>query len=210
MNLTTTLNAANPHGTRPGLTRIDRAIAGARTLFRALALASVPFFLLHTIAFVSFIYEEAIQAASLACKTALDAADPGVTRDAIYRLERLTRRAQTYQRRWGKLAFWLNDAYDEYFHVAAPTQIAAYASAGTKAGLWHPDDRRWKLVKESGHYTWVDTWDINPIERLAIEGFDVTMLTPVERYKLAGIEALYQEPDDAAINNPHDYETEVD
>ncbi len=192
-----------PHAQPPD-TFLSTTLAGIRIALRILTVIAIPFFALSTFAFVDFIYEEALQATGFACKIAIEADDDAIARSAIERFEQTMHHAQSFHRRWGKLAFWADGAYREYFFRAAPTQVAAWYAAGARRGLWKPDLRRFELVRTTDSHYFVDTWQADPIARLAIQGFDVTLLTPEERYRLAGLEALFDDAYGAPINDPSD------
>jgi hypothetical protein len=134
----------------------------------------------QSLIFVSFIYQEALQANGFAVRAAIDSRDRSVALDAIARFDSTMRRAQNFQRTWGWVGFWANDSFRSYFGVSCPAQLASYISQGAYVGLWEPDRRRWSLetveTKAGPSQVFVDKWKIDPIQRLEMEGYDVEWL----------------------------------
>lgn len=167
----------------------------ARTSVRIVAIATLPIFAAQILAFASFIYEEALQATGFAAKAAIDSRDAGIARATVDQYRHVMQRAQRWQRRWGKLAFWSHPAYHAYFNAAAPAQLASFWARGKALELWDDAADRWQYIDpDDGTPPYlIDTWQVYAIERAnqhiadptwwrarvdALRGFDPALYPP--------------------------------
>lgn len=141
-----------------------------KTVLRIIAIITVPFFIAQSVAFVSFIHEESLQATAFGCNAALAGQDPTIAYAAVKTFEQQMINAKEWQDKWGKLAFWADDAYHSYFYRAAPIQLLGFYSRGRALGLWEDDVNRWIYHKETQRF--VDSWQLMPRDRLLLQGFD--------------------------------------
>ncbi len=159
----------------------DAAAAKARTrqILRYLAWIAIPFFLCQALAFVSFIYEESLQAAGFGCRAALMAEDTTLAREAVKNFEYVMQQAQWFQDHIGYLAFWSHGAYRTYFWKSAPTQLCGFYAEGKARQLWADDVRRWRLIKDGPNALphFVDTWKASPTDRMLLDGFDPALIS---------------------------------
>ncbi len=139
----------------------------ARIVLKTLAILAAPIFLAQTLGFVSFIYEESLQASGFAARAAIDARDVTIALDCVRSFKDLVYRAQAFQRRYGCLAFWSNGAYETYFYVAAPHQLLAMHAAGKKAGLWQDPVGRWTYTTDQHGVRIADNWKNDPVAYVA-------------------------------------------
>lgn len=144
---------------------------------KILKIVGITFIAAQGLIFVSFIYEEALQANGFAIRTAIQSRDRNVALEAMKNYETIMRDAQSFQKNYGWIAFWSHKAFSAYFGVAAPAQLSSSVSYGAYEGLWGPDVRRWKLEEVTSrngkHWAFIDTWKCHPIRKLELEGFDV-------------------------------------
>jgi hypothetical protein len=164
----------------PAASLIEDAALIAKTTWRIIAAPLHCLVLLSLFAFVSFIYEEGLQAAAFATRTAIDANDPAIARACLIRQAELMHAAQRYQSRAGWLAFWAHRSYWHYFHTAAPAQVAAYYTQGVDAGLWPDDIDRYKYYTNlRGQPVYDDTWTADDSIRFANARVDAGMPGPM-------------------------------
>jgi hypothetical protein len=158
------------------LTPAARRRRRARKLFKAIAFIAAPLFIAQSLAFASFIYEESLQVAGFAVRTAIDSGDQAVAAAAMTTFEECILRAQAFQKRIGCLAFWAHDAYHQYFYAAAPQQLLSYYVQGMHAGLWGESPSRWVRMHTPDGLgdRWVDTW-AEPGNKLRDFHFDVSV-----------------------------------
>jgi hypothetical protein len=144
-----------------------------RSILRFLAVITMPIFVAQSVAFVSFVYEEALQSHSMAIMMSFQGRDPTITFAEVEQFEKLLRQAQRWQKDWGKYAFWVNDAYIAYFGQAAPAQIMGFYARGVREGFWREDITRYEPIRnEHDQVTnFVDTWKMTPMSKLAAHGF---------------------------------------
>lgn len=144
-----------------------------RTLGWTVGVLIAPLAIAQSLAFGSFIFEEAIQGAAFATKAAMDSEDQTLALASIRNFENIMRRAQSFQRRFGVMAFWTHDSYRTYFERTAPAQLLGMYAQGKRLGLWADDVRRWQTIDGKD----VDTWALDPIERIQSLGFSPDLLT---------------------------------
>ena len=136
-----------------------------------------PLLLAQSLAFASFIYEEALQATSFGVRAAMQCEDATLARDAMARFRSLMLRAQAFQKKWGHMAFWSHGAFQEYFSVAAPTQLMGMYADGKRIGLWGEYPGRWvEVLDHDGNGRMVDRWALDPDAKFRDFGFDVKLL----------------------------------
>ena len=139
---------------------------------RAAKFIAYAFLFAQSMAFVAFMYEEALQTTGFAVRAAIQAGDAPTAFAAIERYEEIMKGAQKFQRSVGWVAIWSHQAYTMYFGVAAPSQLSGFIASGVAAEVWRPDARRWKVVDSPNGVYFVDTWKMDPIERMVLNGFD--------------------------------------
>lgn len=143
-----------------------------------LKIVAIPIVLCQALALVSFIYEEAIQAAGFAAYGAIKSKDAPIAWDCVKRFESVMFAAQDFQDNLGWIAWWAAPAYDSYFHKSAPAQLASFYAQGVTEELWDHDADRW-LIRHSGPgRVFVDTWKLDPIDRLRARGFRPEIIWP--------------------------------
>lgn len=133
---------------------------------------AIPFAIAASLAFSSFIYEEALQAAGFAVKATIAAEDQALALQAVKNFEQIMKDAMQFQDRWGCMAFWSHKAYATYFGRAAPMQLLGFYADGRRAGLWGDDVRRWQ--EKDG--VLVDTWADDAVRQIIALGFRPELL----------------------------------
>ena len=88
------------------------------------------------LSFVSFMWEESLQATAGACRAAIDAGDSVGAQSALESYRSTYTAAQAWWNCGGRFALWAARPYRFYFFVAAPEQYRGLQALGGHRGLW--------------------------------------------------------------------------
>jgi len=103
-----------------------------KRIWKVLAVAGTVMALLQSVAFVMFMYEEAVQTGGFGFMVASQAKDYQAICEMHQAQDRLIREASTFTDSWGRLAFWTYPAYHSFFEASNRTNTAYLKMAETK------------------------------------------------------------------------------
>lgn len=174
--------------TREASKGMRRVLAAWRHGLRIVGIAMIPAAIAQSLAFTSFIYEEALQATAFAGNFALQADDAPAAQAAIRRLDKQMREAQQWEDRFGKFCPWAHPAFASYFGVSVPAQVTAMTAKGAAKGFWKPDTDRFiaSHTRADGNIEWIDRWKEDPIAVMQSRGFKVSMMDEAMRLRFWG------------------------
>jgi len=163
---------------KPASQQQPAAVKSRSRAWLAIKIIALPIIICQALALVSFIHEEAIQAAGFAAYGAIRSKDAPIAWDCVKRFERVMLQAQSFQDGLGRLAWWAHPAYESYFFKSAPAQLCSFYAQGVQAELWEADASRWVMREVNGCPVFVDTWKCDAVGRLRAQGFKPELIWP--------------------------------